>query len=197
MQRNDILDIIIKNNINGFHLPGGTDKASCHSYDEIYSNLLLKYKDKDGAILEIGVQYGGSALLWNEYLPKFRLAMLDNVNQVHPSIWERLEGDRHDYIETDAFTTGAIELLRNKYPEGFDIIIEDGPHDVATQTFALTEYSKLLKKGGTLIIEDIQDFNSVETIMSSISSEEYSSLRFYDLREIKGRYDDIIIVLTK
>lgn len=197
MDDNDILNIINKHNINGFHLPGGTDKASCHSYDEIYSDLLSKYKGSDGAILEIGVQYGGSALLWHEYLPKFRLAMLDNVNQVHPSIWERLTEGRYEYIETDAFTNGAIELLRSKYPEGFDIIIEDGPHDVVTQTFALTEYSKLLKKGGTLIIEDIQDFNSVETIMSSVNSNHYTSLEFYDLREIKGRYDDLLIVLTK
>ena len=45
MSSNDILDIIIKNNINGFECHGGPDKASCHSYDEIYSRLLSKYKD--------------------------------------------------------------------------------------------------------------------------------------------------------
>lgn len=197
MESNDILDIINKHNINGFHLPGGTDKASYHSYDEIYSNLLLKYKGSDGAILEIGVQYGGSALLWHEYLPLFDLVLIDNQNQVHSSIWERLYKDRYNYLEIDAFTNETIILLQQNYPDGFDIIVEDGPHDTATQTFTLKEYSRLLKKGGTLIIEDIQDFNSIEPIMSSINSDDYVTLDFYDLRHIKDRYDDLIIVLTK
>ena len=197
MVHNDILDIIIKNNINGFHLPGGTDKATYHSYDEIYCRLLSKYRDKPGSILEIGVQYGGSALLWHDYLPLFNLVLIDNQNQVHPSIWEKLSVDRYDYIETDAFTDDTVTILQQKYSEGFDIIIEDGPHDITTQTFALKEYSKLLKQGGILIIEDIQEFDSIEPIISSISSHEYKTLEFYDLRANKNRYDDIIIVLTK
>lgn len=197
MEQNDILDIIIKNNINGFHLPGGTDKATYHSYDEIYSNLLSKYKDKTGTILEIGVQYGGSALLWHDYLPQFNLVLLDNQNQIHPSILEKLSIERYNYIETDAFTNDTITLLQQKYSDGFDIIIEDGPHDTGTQAFALKEYSKLLKPGGILIIEDIQNFDSIEPLMSSVSSEDYNTLEFYDLRHIKNRYDDLIIVLTK
>jgi len=197
MEHNDILDIIIKNNINGFHLPGGTDKATYHSYDVIYSSLLSKYKDKPGTILEIGVQYGGSALLWHDYLPLFNLVLIDNQNQVHPAIWEKLYVGRYDYIEVDAFTNDTITLLQQKYSDGFDIIIEDGPHDITTQTFALTEYSKLLKPGGTLIIEDIQDIDSIAPMMSSINSADYKTLDFYDLRSNKGRYDDLIIVLTK
>jgi cephalosporin hydroxylase len=197
MSSNDILDIIIKNNINGFECHGGTDKASCHSYDEIYSRLLSKYKDTSGTILEIGVQYGGSALLWYEYLPKFNLVLLDNVDIVHPSIWERLSKERYEFITRDAFTKDTIDSLNQKYPEGFDIIVEDGPHDIITQTFTITEYSKLLKSGGTLIIEDIQDYSYIDTLMTSVKEGDYSTLEFYDLRDIKGRYDDLIIVLTK
>lgn len=197
MESNDILNILNKHSIAGFHLPGGTDKATYHSYDDLYCELLSKYKDKPGTILEIGVQYGGSALLWHEYLPLFNLVLLDNLDQVHPAIWEKMSKDRYDYILANAFTIETTNSIKEKYPEGFDIIIEDGPHDLGTQTFALTEYSKLLKEGGILIIEDIQDYNYVDILMKSISSDEYKTLKFYDLREIKGRYDDIVIVLTK
>jgi cephalosporin hydroxylase len=197
MKSNNILDIIIKNNINGTHLPGGTDKATCHSYDEIYSKLLYKFKEKTGSILEIGVQYGGSALLWYEYLPLYKLVLIDVINQVHPTIWEKMLVDRYNYIETDAYTEETITLLKQKYPNGFDIIIEDGPHNIETQIFTLREYSKLLKTGGILIIEDVQSFEHIEVIMSSINSNDYISLEFFDLTEIKGRYDDLIIVLTK
>lgn len=197
MESNDILDIIIKNNINGFEFLGGTDKASDHSYDTVYSKLLSKYREKAGAILEIGVQYGGSALLWHEYLPLYKLALIDIKNQVHPTIWDKLSADRYNYIEADAYTEETIEQLKQIYPDGFDIIIEDGPHDIDTQTFTLREYSKLLKKGGTLVIEDIQNFEHIETMMSSINCNDYTSLKFIDLREVKGRRDDLIIVLTK
>jgi len=127
----------------------------------------------------------------------FNLVLIDNQNQVHPAIWEKLYVGRYDYIEVDAFTNDTITLLQQKYSDGFDIIIEDGPHDITTQTFALTEYSKLLKPGGTLIIEDIQDIDSIAPMMSSINSADYKTLDFYDLRSNKGRYDDLIIVLTK
>lgn len=197
MESNDILDIINNHNINGFHLPGGTDKADFHSYDNIYANLLSKYRDNPGTILEIGVQYGGSSLLWHEFLPKFNLVMVDIVNQVHQNIWNKLSANRYKYIEVDAFTDEAIEMFEQKYPDGFDIIIEDGPHCFTTQKFALDKYSKLLKKGGTLIIEDIQNFDSIEPLMSSLKPEEYDSIQVYDLRPIKDRWDDLLIVLTK
>lgn len=197
MESNDILDIIVRKNINGFDSPGGTDKASCHSYDIIYSKLLSKYRETSGSILEIGIQYGGSALIWQELLPLFRLVLIDIANQVHPSIWDRLLVNRYNYIETNAYTEETITLLKLKYPDGFDIIIDDGPHDIEAQIFTMQKYSKLLKKGGTLIIEDVQDFEHVAPIMSSINSSEYTSLKFYDLRSVKDRYDDLIIVLTK
>ena len=197
MESNNILDIIVRNNINGFDSPGGTDKASCHSYDIIYSKILSKYRETSGSILEIGIQYGGSALIWQELLPLFRLVLIDIANQVHPSIWDRLLVNRYNYIETNAYTEETITLLKLKYPDGFDIIIDDGPHDIEAQIFTMQKYSKLLKKGGTLIIEDVQDFEHVAPIMSSINSSEYTSLKFYDLRSVKDRHDDLIIVLTK
>lgn len=196
MNNNKISQILSKQNINGFDLPGGTDKANPHSYDEFYSNFLDKYTDKEGTILEIGVAYGGSSLMWHEYLPKFNLIMMDIQNIVHPTIWDKMSKERYEFIEMDAFKNEAIELLKQKYPEGFDIIIEDGPHDVVTQSFALKEYSKLLKKGGVLIVEDIQNFNSIQPLISQVPSDVYSSLNFCDFREVKGRYDDLIIVLN-
>ena len=197
MVNNEILDILIKNNINGFELPGGTDKASYHSYDTIYSSLLSKYRNQAGTILEIGVQYGGSALLWHEYLPLYKLVLIDTVDQVHPSIREKMLIDRYKYIEVDAYTKETIASLKQLYPEGFDIIIEDGPHNIETQLFTIQEYSKLLKDGGTLVVEDIQCIEHIEPIMKSVNSTEYTSLEFLDLREVKGRYDDLLIVLTK
>ena len=58
---------------NSFESPGGTDKNTIHNYTGIYAELLKPYLNKVGTLLEIGVQHGGSSLLWHEYLPGFRL----------------------------------------------------------------------------------------------------------------------------
>lgn len=194
---NEIVKIIENHNINGFQFPGGTDKAEGHSYDIFYSEYFDKYRNKEGNILEIGVQYGGSSLLWHDYLPKFRIVMTDILNQVHPTIIQKMDDNRYDFLLMDSFTNQSIELLKERYPEGFDIIVEDGPHTLESQIFALREYSKLLKKGGILVIEDIQQFEYCDILLSMKLDFEYESLEVVDLRENKNRYDDLLVVLKK
>ena len=194
---NEIVKIIENHNINGFEFPGGTDKAEGHSYDIFYSEYFDKYRNMVGNILEIGVQYGGSSLLWHDYLPKFKIVMSDILNQVHPTIIEKMNEDRYDFLLMDSFTNQSVETLKEKYPEGFDIIVEDGPHTLESQIFALREYSKLLKKGGILVIEDIQQFEYCDILLSMKLDFEYESLEVIDLRENKNRYDDLLVVLKK
>ena len=194
---NEIVKIIENHNINGFEFPGGTDKAEGHSYDIFYSEYFDKYRNMEGTILEIGVQYGGSSLLWHDYLPKFKIVMADILNQVHPTILEKMDEERYDFLLMDSFTNQSVETLKEKYPEGFDIIVEDGPHTLESQIFALREYSKLLKKGGILVIEDIQQFEYCDILLSMKLDFEYESLEVIDLRENKNRYDDLLVVLKK
>lgn len=194
---NEIAKIINRHNINGFEFPGGTDKAKAHSYDIFYSDRFDKYRNLEGNILEIGVQYGGSSLLWHDYLPKFKIIMADIDNQVHPTIFEKMASDRYEFLLMDSFTNESIKFLKEKYSEGFDIIIEDGPHGLESQIFALREYPKLLKKGGILVIEDIQKFKYCDVLLSLELDFEYESLEVVDLRENKNIYDDLLVVLKK
>jgi cephalosporin hydroxylase len=194
---NKIVEILEKNNINGFHLDGGTDKATDHSYDKFYSEILNEYQDKEINLMEIGVQYGGSAVLWGEFFPKAKIVLIDKVNIVHPKIWNLMDKNRCDLIIGDAFTDNTIELLNNKYDGGFDVIIEDGPHTLDSQKFAIKNYSKLLKNGGILIIEDIQDYEHCGVIINEINKNDFKSIEIIDLRKNKNRYDDILIVVKK
>jgi phosphoribosylpyrophosphate synthetase len=63
--------------------------------------------------------------------------------------------DRYDYHIMDAFNKKSVSELETKHPDGFDIIIEDGPHTLESQIFAVQNYTQLLKDGGILIIEDV------------------------------------------
>jgi cephalosporin hydroxylase len=195
--KNKIVKILESKNLNGFNNLGGTDKATDHSYDVYYSEIFEEYYDKEITLLEIGIQYGGSAVLWNDLFPKSKLVLIDNVNIVHPLIWDYLDKDRYEFLVEDAFNVSTIEKLQTTYPSGFDIIIEDGPHTLDSQIFAIKHYSKLLKENGVLIIEDIQNYEYCEIIMNQIDKNLYSSVEVIDLRKNKNRYDDILIVIKK
>ncbi|MFN9897259.1 MAG: hypothetical protein ACK55Z_00415, partial [bacterium] len=76
-------------------------------------------------------------------------------------------------------------------------IVEDGPHSLDSQIYTLQNYLPLLKENGILIIEDIQDGNYVKILMESIKNIEHKSIELVDLRHIKRRYDDLLIVVKK
>lgn len=194
---NKIVSILNTHNLNGFDKLGGTDKATDHSYDKYYSELFKELFNEEITLLEIGIQYGGSAVLWQELFPKSNLVLIDNVNIVNPLIWNILNKDRYNFLIDDAFTNNTIEKLKTLYPSGFDVIIEDGPHTLESQIFAIKNYSKLLKPNGLLIIEDIQNYDYCDIIINQLDKESYSSVEIIDLRENKNRYDDILIVVKK
>jgi cephalosporin hydroxylase len=194
---NLVTEILEKYNINGFDKPGGTDKASDHSYDGYYSEILSEYKDKEITLMEIGVQYGGSILLWNDLLPKSKMVFIDIVNSVHNKIWESMDKSRYDFIVDNAFDDKTIETLKTNYNSGFDVIIEDGPHTLESQIFTIKNYSKLLNPGGILIIEDIQKYEDCDILIKQIDKTHFKSVEVIDLRNNKNRYDDILVVVKK
>ena len=128
---------------------------------------------------------------------EFAIAKIDNVNIVHPKIWDLINKDNYDFLIKDAFTDSIIEELMLEYEGGFDVIIEDGPHTLESQIFAIKNYSKLLKPNGILIIEDIQKYEYCDIIINEINKEEFKSVEIVDLRNNKNRYDDILIVVKK
>ena len=93
----------------------------------------------------------------------------------------------------DAYTEEVVDSLPS-----FDIIIDDGPHTIESQIKCLEFYLPKLNDGGVILIEDIQKYEYIETL-----EEKYKELggdkevEFYDLRNIKRRYDDLIVVFAK
>ena len=112
--KNEIVQILENRGINGFRFPGGTDKASDHSYDTYYCETLKPYQDKEIKLLEIGVQFGGSALLWYDFLPKSNLILVDIRNNVNQKIFESMSSDRYSFHEMDAFNKESVFLPLRK-----------------------------------------------------------------------------------
>jgi len=77
------------------------------------------------------------------------------------------------------------------------MILDDGSHLLEHMIFFITNYSKLLTNNGILVVEDIQDENWIQILMDNVPEELKSYVYVYDLRNIKGRYDDLVLVINK
>lgn len=194
MSVNDTLDYF---NINGWDKYGGTDKCTNHSYGEIYDEVLSSFRDKKGDILEIGVYNGASMVLWNEYLKNFNVFGVDCDDQItdnHKYYFEQYP-EKITIDFKNAYDQEYIDIAKSRCPDGYDIIIDDGPHTLESQVSFIKLYSNLLKDDGVMIIEDIQDIDFVSTLIEQIS-EDYEYY-LYDNREVKGRYDDIVLTIKR
>jgi cephalosporin hydroxylase len=193
----NLREIIARYDINGHEKDGGTDKDTFHSYIEMYEQFLspLINKSFPVTIAEVGIQYGGSMLLWQDYLPKANFIYLDNVDAIHPKIREHLDLGRSQLIFEDAYTEKAAAKVKKLAPKGIDFIIDDGPHTLESQCKFLSLYLPLLTEGGMAVIEDVQSPDWFNTLKQHVPEE--FTFEKIDLRGIKGRYDDLVFAVTK
>ena len=195
-------EIIAKYDINGHEKDGGTDKDTFHSYIELYEQLLAPFVDKAITLVEIGIQYGGSMLLWQDYLPEAVFIFVDNVNSIHPKILEHVDQERVAILFEDGSDSRGADhvcsLAESGPSGGIDFIIDDGPHTLQSQIDFLQLYLPWLNKGGIALIEDVQDvqwFASLEAEAEKAGSE--FTFERVDLRHVKGRYDDLVFVVKR
>lgn len=168
-----------------------TDKHTVHSYIPTYEEYFKDIRDSVKEVLEVGICEGGSILLWKEYFPNARVTGIDvNLLPLKTNIFN----SRTRVIINNAYSDELIsELSHTKY----DVIIDDGPHTLESMKFFAQNYSRLLSDNGVLIIEDVQDVSWIDEIKESFPEEFRDKVKVVDLRNVKNRYDDILIILKK
>ena len=164
------------------------DKGSTHTYLEAYENCLNKYKGRPINILEIGISGGWSLYMWKQYFDEGSNIVGIDIDPLN-LIWKdenketkMIFSDINDYDKVVS-ELGDME---------FDIIIDDGSHTIEDQynTYNFL-FSTRLKSGGTYIIED---FANLETHITHFLQ---FSPKIVDMRESKGRYDDVLVIFEK
>lgn len=162
-----------------------TDKNSVHSYiDHFYNDLFLGKKNITN-LLEIGVYDGGSILLWRDYFENAQIDAID-INDCSHTI----DNNRINHIIANAYDINLLTKLNT-----YDIIIDDGPHTLESMIFFIENYTKLLKTSGIAIIEDVQDYSWFDVLIKSIPPN--FTYNIADIRNIKGRYDDLLLTIRK
>ena len=146
-----------------------TDKDTIHSYLNSYEELFSDLEDP--SILEIGTQYGGFFSLLRK---KFPDSVIHGVD-IDPEV--KIEGIF--ICDINEFSTDFI----------YDVIIDDGSHKTEDMLNAFDRLKNNFNK--YYIIEDIQDEEQMSELLK------LNPYRVIDLREVKNRYDDILIVFKK
>jgi hypothetical protein len=168
--------------------PTISDKGTNHSYiTDVYEELFAPFRQTAATILEIGAYDGGSLFMWKEYFTNATIYGIELEQRV------KIEDPRVIQIITSGYLPETLNLI----PSELDIAIDDGPHSPESQIIFIDLYLKLIKPNGLLIIEDIAEKN-VETLINHIPESHQSKYVLHDLRHKRGgRWDNIVLVITK
>jgi cephalosporin hydroxylase len=171
-----------------------TDKQTVHKYGEIYDELL---KNRDvSMVAEIGVSAGGSIAVWDEYFPAASVHGVD-VSLDHARIVEDGKPMLFGREKVHLYEVNAYDaMFALPFPE-VDLFVDDGPHTVDSQTFAIKYYLPKVRAGGVFVIEDIQSVADGEYLMQFVPDEWKSSARIVDISNETGRYDDRLLIVEK
>lgn len=172
-----------------------TDKDITHNYcTHFYNKAFEKYKNEKINLLEIGVLNGASLIMWHEYFKNAeKIVGVDrngppdpNLNSLFSQYLKTCSNTNAINIITgDAYNESLVYSLEND----FDIIIDDGDHSLNNQIKFINFYSKKLKKGGMLIIEDVF---YVDDLFDNIDKLKFN-IEIIDLRKIHPYSNDSVI----
>jgi SAM-dependent methyltransferase len=127
-----------------------TDKSEAYLHD--YHRTFGHLRDKQIALMEIGVNRGGSLYLWRDYFPHGSILGID----LNPPLDFKDETGRCRLLRCDQGDTDTLRrLAASTSPQGFDIIIDDASHlaSLTAATFKALFYDHL-RPGGYYAIED-------------------------------------------
>ena len=137
-----------------------SDKGKQHNYIQVYysDEFTPKREDKIN-ILEIGIRFGQSIKLWREWFKKGNIYGIDV--EYTESAQNTLKELDVNIIIDNAYDEECVKSL--SIPNNFfDYIIDDGPHTLESQLACVDLYLPKLKKGGKIIIEDIERWGAKE-----------------------------------
>lgn len=124
------------------------DKQTTHKYGPLYDLILRRYRDDPQfRFLEIGVSARGGV-----GMRSFESYFAGNTFGIDKR--PRLGTFRKTHeICGDAYTSESVDRLIDECG-AFDIIVDDGPHTLASHRFLFANYPPLVRPGGMIVCED-------------------------------------------
>ena len=157
-----------------------SDKDTSHNYLPVYQEEFNQIKNIK--ILELGVGYGGSLVLWDGFFVDSEIQGIDNVKYTDNPI----PGILH---------FGNYEDLHLNFEDNyFDYIVNDSMHYAKEQIEAFNLYYPKLKSGGKFFMEDIPDIDNVAEIVKILEGHIF---KVWNMNTSSNSQDSIILVVYK
>ena len=147
----------------------GTDKVD-HNFTAFYDSLFQSFRGETFNILEIGVFFGSSIRMWNEYFPMATVYGADTFEGIQGN-GKTFPNSGQYYNEWKSNKPQNVELIKldqsskvemQKFVDyckcrkiKFKVIIDDGSHLMFDQQITFFYLWELLEDDGMFIIEDI------------------------------------------
>ena len=145
----------------------GSDKANVfkisnkpgHGYSKFYEKKLDRFKNKKINILEIGSFAGASAAAFAKYFPDSNVFCFDINISNFKFRSKNIQVFGID-INNKKIVAQTLKFIFEKYQfSNFDLIIDDGSHNLSDILAGLKLFYKFLKMKGIYIIEDFKHPN--------------------------------------
>lgn len=162
---------------------GCNDKGSTHSYVDVYETILAPFRQRCD-LMEIGIAAGDSMRLWGDYF---------GVDCTITGADLSLTFDTSKFDSRFSFIVGDAtkpEFTVNLNGRMFDVVIDDASHAHLDQMATFQLLKSHMKPGGLYVIEDIL---APDLILGELTGM-HSLHDVYDLRKVKGRFDDVLVV---
>lgn len=183
-----------------------TDKGTAHNYLTVYDSLFEKIKNLNINLLEIGVLFGESLKLFSAYFPKGNIYGIENFSQdnghsfhnYRPVIKSEVIADLKKYPAVTLFDFNcedSIAIEKNLNNLKFDIIIDDGSHELDQQIKNIKNYSKYMNNNGIYICEDIRSRYNADALLQEAKTI-FPTKKCYVLElNVAVRADDILLIV--
>lgn len=161
-----------------------TDKGIFHSYLETYEKEFFKFKNSNILLIEIGASCGGGLKLFEDWFTHAELIGYELNPQITP-----ISLNRAKIIQKNVLEISENEFLDNPPT----IVIDDASHILEDQLYIVKTVYPQIKDGGILIIEDILDIDNSKSKFDELNI----PYEIVDLRQKKGRFDDVLLIFRK
>ena len=127
-----------------------TDKVTHHGYHRFYSRYLDSMRTSTTGMLEIGIHYHNSIVLWKKYFDTAHIYGVD-IDE------KKSDDERVTIFKGDQSNPTDLQNIIKAVSHPIQFIIDDGSHVPEHQiiTFDML-FNNLLEPGGVYIVEDIE-----------------------------------------
>jgi hypothetical protein len=185
---------------------GHQDLTSCrHNYTTIYHRLFELRRQQLLRVFELGLgttnpafkanmgpagKPGASLRGWAEYFPNATVFGADLDESI------LFEEDRIKTYPCDQTDPKRIAAMwgRDELREGFDIILDDGWHDLRANKCFFEHSINKLNPEGYYIIEDVNDPRMAEQVAEWATVYPWLSITYYKVPSTRNHYDNTLVI---